>query len=199
MPNKFRAEVQQETARSETPAATARPESVGGARDFPRIYRDHAGKVARWAARLGGPFVEPLDIVQEVFEVAHRRLSTLRPDVSPSTWLFAITRNTILAYRRKHRLRSWVSSIVPGLPERTSAGPLPTPLESLERREAATRLHKLLDTFPERQRTAFLLYELEGLSSREVAALMGAPVSTTRIWLHRARTRFLRLMDEEET
>jgi len=197
MPNKSRAEVQQETARSEPPDATARPESTDGERGFPRIYRDHARKVARWAARLGGPFIEPLDIVQEVFEVAHRRLSTLRPDVSPSTWLFAITRNTILANRRKYRLRSWVSSIVPGILDRTSAGPLPTPLESLERREAATKLHELLDALPERQRTAFLLYELEGLSSAEVASLMDAPIGTTRLWLHRARTRFLRLMEEE--
>jgi RNA polymerase sigma-70 factor (ECF subfamily) len=146
---------------------------------------------------LGGPFVEPLDIVQEVFEAAHRRLSTLRPDVSPATWLFAITRNTVLASRRKQRLRGWVSSILPGTLDRTSGGPLPTPLESLERREAALKIHRLLEALPERQRTAFLLYELEGLSSEEVATLMSAPVGTTRLWLFRARAKFVGLMENE--
>jgi RNA polymerase sigma-70 factor (ECF subfamily) len=196
MPIKFRAQVHQ-TAASDPSEAAPRTESAVGGRDFPRLYRDHAAKVARWAARLGGPFVEPLDIVQEVFEAAHRRLSTLRPDVSPATWLFAITRNTVLASRRKQRLRGWVSSILPGTLDRTSGGPLPTPLESLERREAAMKIHRLLEALPERQRTAFLLYELEGLSSEEVATLMSAPVGTTRLWLFRARAKFVGLMENE--
>jgi RNA polymerase sigma-70 factor (ECF subfamily) len=165
--------------------------------DLARLYKEHAGKVARWAARLGGPSLEPMDIVQEVFEVVHRKLSTLRHDVSPTTWLFAITRNTVLAARRKQRLRSWLVATIPGLFERTSAGPLPTPVEFLERREAAVELHRLLEAFPEQQRTAFVLYELEGMSSEEVAALMGASVATTRLWLHRARAKFLKLMESE--
>jgi RNA polymerase sigma-70 factor (ECF subfamily) len=165
-------------------------------RDIGRLYKEHAGKVARWAARLGGPSVDPLDIVQEVFEVAHRRISTLRPDVSPTTWLFAITRITVMALRRKQRLHRWLSASVPGLMERTSAGPLPTPVESLERREAAAKLHRLLESLPEQQRTAFVLYELENMSSEEVAALMGASVGTTRLWLYRARTKFIELMEE---
>jgi RNA polymerase sigma-70 factor (ECF subfamily) len=165
--------------------------------DLTRLYKEHAGKVARWAARLGGPSLEPMDVVQEVFEVVHRKLSTLRHGVSPTTWLFAITRNTVLAARRKQRLRNWLSATIPGLMERTSAGPLPTPVESLERREAALELHRLLEALPEQQRTAFVLYELEGMSSEEVATLMGASVATTRLWLHRARAKFLQLTESE--
>ena len=166
-------------------------------RDLGRLYKEHAGKVARWAARLGGPGLEPMDLVQEVFEVAYRKFSTLRPDVSPTTWLFAITRNTVLAVRRKQRLRRWLSVRFPALLEETNAGPLPTPVESVERREAAVKLHRILEDLPEQQRTAFVLYELEGMSSEEVATLMGATVATTRLWLHRARAKFFELTEGE--
>src|SRR5437879_2718197 len=69
------------------------------------LYREHAPTVARWAARLGGPWVEVEDVLQEVFVVAHRQLPSFRGDSRVSTWLFAITRNVVRQKRERERVR----------------------------------------------------------------------------------------------
>src|SRR6476646_10980766 len=71
------------------------------------LYRMYAAKVGRWAARLGGPFIEVEDVVQEVFLVAKRRLVSFRTDGggSVTTWLFRATDRIVKATRRKQRLR----------------------------------------------------------------------------------------------
>src|SRR4051795_4570758 len=70
--------------------------------DVASLYRAHAAKVGRWAARLGGPSIEVEDIVQEVFLVAKRRLVSFRPDGGGSitTWLFRATERIVKAARR---------------------------------------------------------------------------------------------------
>src|SRR6266404_2479783 len=63
--------------------------------DFDSVFRQHAAAVARWVAALGGPLLDVEDTVQEVFMVAHRRLSEFRGDAKVSTWLFQITRRVV--------------------------------------------------------------------------------------------------------
>jgi len=58
----------------------------------------------------------------------------------------------------------------------------------------------VLDRLSETQRRVLVLFEIEGLSTEEIAALVGAKVGTVRVWLFRARERFLeehgRVFDE---
>jgi len=54
----------------------------------------------------------------------------------------------------------------------------------------------VLDRLPERYRRVLILFELEGLSTLEIAALIGARVGTVRVWLYRARAAFLQHHDE---
>ena len=53
----------------------------------------------------------------------------------------------------------------------------------------------MLDRLPERQRKVLILFELEGLSTQEIATLIGARVGTVRVWLFRARAAFLQHHD----
>src|SRR5207248_8041333 len=85
----------------------ATPHADAFAPDVASLYRAHAAKVGRWAARLGGPTIEVDDVVQEVFLVAKRRLVSFRPEGGGSitTWLFRATERIVKAARRKQRLR----------------------------------------------------------------------------------------------
>jgi RNA polymerase sigma-70 factor, ECF subfamily len=166
--------------------------------DVAELYRRHGPTVARWAARLGGPAIDADDVVQEVFLVARRRLR--EPFEGPgavTTWLFRATERVVLSLRRKARLRRLLASLpfdlAPALPKARH-----TPLETLERGDLVTRMYRLLDRLPERQRQVLILFEVEGLSTHEIAEMTGARVGTVRVWLHRARTHFADLFGAEE-
>lgn len=162
--------------------------------DLERLFLAHAQQVARWAGWLGGPeFDEAVreEIVQEVFLTAQRLLPSFRGDSRVTTWLYRLTANAVRHRRRKDRWRRWLSGSA-----QETAGALvssrPTPVEEMERRQSAELVYRVLDRLDERSRTALILFELEGLSGKEVAERMGASVDTMWVWLSRARARFLR-------
>jgi RNA polymerase sigma-70 factor (ECF subfamily) len=158
--------------------------------DIAALYRAHARTVARWAARLGGPGIDVEDVVHEVFLIARRRLRSFKGDAKITTWLFRATEKVALTARRKQRLRRWLSRASEG--ERPGMGDAqPTPSEALERRQTAAGVYRVLDRLPEKQRRILILFELEGLSTAEIAELTGARLATVRVWLHRARAKFI--------
>ena len=175
---------------------TATPPAEAFAPDVASLYRAHAAKVGRWAARLGGPSIEVEDVVQEVFLVAKRRLGAFRPDGggSVTTWLFRATERIVKAARRKQRLRRLFGAVpVEEAAAAAIAGPIPS--DELERRQEIAHVYQVLDRLPERQRKVLILFELEGLSTQEIATLIGARVGTVRVWLYRARAAFLQQHD----
>jgi RNA polymerase sigma-70 factor (ECF subfamily) len=154
--------------------------------DLTQIYREHAAEVSRWAQRLGGPSVDVDDVLSEVFLVAHRRLPEFRGEAKITTWLYAITLNVVKDMRRRERWRRWLRF---GRAQAEPAAGL-TPLQELEGRHAAALTYQLLDRLPEAERSALILFELEGLSGEQIAALTGEAVGTIWVRLHRARARF---------
>jgi RNA polymerase sigma-70 factor (ECF subfamily) len=156
-------------------------------RDLESIYRVYAADVSRWARRLRGPQGDVDDVLSEVFLVAQRRLPEFRGEARIGTWLYAITVRVVQEQRRKERWRRWLR-----LDRLFPAGPPapPTPLEAFESRRATEITYRLLEELPEAERSALILFELEGLSGDEIAAVTGEPVGTIWVRLHRARTHF---------
>ena len=165
--------------------------------DFDAVYQAHAPTVARWAARLGGPGVDAEDITQEVFIVADRRLREFRHESQLATWLFSITAKIVANDRRRRRIRRWWLRLTPNAGDDTAA-PADTPLEQLEKRERRRQFYEALDGLNERQRRMLVLFELEGLSIAEIAALTELRPGNVRVLLHRARAAFLKRMTARE-
>jgi len=165
--------------------------SVPKSRTFDALYQAHASQVMRWASRLGGPQIDAEDVTQEVFLVVHRRLESLQPNVKPTTWIFAITANVV----RAHRRRSYLLRLVRKLDRNdflSLSTPAPTPLETVEQRRAGAIVYDILNRMSETHRRVFVLFELEGMSTDEIAELMEATPVATRVRLHRARSDFFR-------
>jgi RNA polymerase sigma-70 factor (ECF subfamily) len=168
---------------------------------FEDVYRAHAKTVARWAIRLLGPTGDYEDVVQEVFLVARRRLSEFRGEAAISTWLYEITVRIAQGFRKRARWWSWVTGRGKS-PSRGQARAMFVPTAEmsddpqllLEARERTRVLYQLLDTLAEDQRTAFILFEIEGLSGEAIAAITGASVSTVWVRLSRARRNFMKHM-----
>jgi RNA polymerase sigma-70 factor (ECF subfamily) len=154
------------------------------------VYRAHAADVARWAAHLGGPRVDPDDVVQEVFAVVSRKLAGFRGDAALTTWLFRITDKIVRNQRRRWAVRRILVGWSDDLAE-TAPSDAPTPLDELEARQRAAGAYAILDRLPEKYRRVMILFELEELSGEDIAVLLGTKPSTVRVWLHRAREKFL--------
>jgi RNA polymerase sigma-70 factor, ECF subfamily len=168
---------------------------------FDEVYRAHAKTIARWAMRLLGPSGDYEDVVQEVFMVVRRRLPEFRGDAAITTWLYEITVRIAQGFRKRSRWWSWLT----GRGQNPSRGQMrelfvapadmpDDPHILLEARERTRILYRLLDQLTEDQRTAFILFEMEGLSGEEIAEITGVNVSTVWVRLSRARKRFMHNM-----
>jgi RNA polymerase sigma-70 factor (ECF subfamily) len=157
---------------------------------FQEAYHCHARTAARWARQLGGSDIDVEDVVQEVFIVVSRRLSSFRGEARFSSWLFEITRKTVANHRRRQRWRFWRSGNEQSLARAPSH--LPDPAAELERRQTVASFYRALDRLPEKYRTVLVLYEIEGLSTQEIADLCELNLSTVKVQLSRAREHFLK-------
>jgi RNA polymerase sigma-70 factor (ECF subfamily) len=159
--------------------------------NFDHLYELYEPSVERWVRRLAGPGAEVEDLVHDVFLVAVRRRHEFRGDAKISTWLFRITELIVRKRRLRRRLHGILNLIfrdsIP-VPEPST----PTPLEELERRQQRALLYAALDRLPEKYRTVSILFDIDGRSASEVAALLGIKVNAVWVRVHRARARLLK-------
>ena len=172
-----------------TPRQTTAPPLVHAKApgSFAEAYRDHAARVARWVGHLGGLDCDVEDVVQEVFLVVSRKWPSLRADGNFTNWLFQITRKKVANQRRRLRWRRlWTAQ---DLTQVRWQGLQPD--AALERRRIVTLFHRAVERLPEKQRTVFVLYELEGMSTAAIAQLTQRNLSTVKVQLARARDHFM--------
>lgn len=142
---------------------------------FAVLLERHERAVRVVAGRLVGAG-EAEDVAQEAFLQAYLGLERLRDPARFGSWLCAIAVNLA-----KMRLRSR-KPVVP-------LADYPATDGGLDSAEVSELVTAALDVLPQREREAVLLYYVEGLSSPEVAALVGARPGAVRVRLHRARGR----------
>ena len=167
------------------------------AADIGDLYRQHAETVARWVARIGGPLIDVDDAVHEVFMIAQRRRPSTNGPAQITTWLYRVTTKVVSHLRRKNWLRRWLG----GSADEVAAGMTTvdrSPADALEAKERSQLVYRVLDRLPEKQRAVLILFEMEGLSGEEIAALYQAKVATVWVWLHRARASFLAQLERLE-
>ena len=121
--------------------------------------------------------------------IVNRKLRGFEGASSLETWLFGITDNVVRNQRRRWFVRRILVGWTDELLELPSGAP--SPLEDLEARRRSARAYEVLDRLPERDRRVLILYELEQLSSEQIALLLGTKPATVRVWLFRAREKFL--------
>ncbi|MES1209298.1 MAG: RNA polymerase sigma factor [Pseudomonadota bacterium] len=172
--------------------------------DLGTLYGEHADTVARWVTRLAGPDLDVEDIVHEVFLVACRRLDEFRGDAKITTWLYEIAVRIVQDRRRSRRRRQWLFNRVSFPNQGSELEPAPVAAEQPNalalpvKKEASATLYEILDGLPEKYRTTVILFELEGLTGQEIAAVTKTSVANVWIRLHRARQRFLKTFLERE-
>lgn len=148
---------------------------------FAEIFRQHARYLWRALLGLGVRSADVDDVCQEVLLIVHRRLPEFDGRALRS-WLYAICLRVASEYRRSARVRREIP-----VAETPETGVARGPLEDVHMRELWRQLLQGLDELDEDKRAAFVLYEIEELTVREVADAMSCPLQTAYSRLNAAR------------
>jgi RNA polymerase sigma-70 factor (ECF subfamily) len=153
------------------------------------LFRDHSEDVHRIVSRLLGPGASPADVedlVQQVFVAVHDALPRFRGDAKPTTWLYGIASRTVLGHlrgRRRHRrMVETLEAIQEVAPSESTH-----PENEAAQRQALTRVWRALMSIKPKKRVVFLLFEVEGLTGREIADALHIKEATVHTRLYHAR------------
>jgi RNA polymerase sigma-70 factor (ECF subfamily) len=182
------------TAESSDETLAARA-AAGDDAAFETLVARYQHRVFRLACRLTSETDAP-DVLQETFLQVYRNLPAFRGDSQFSTWLYRIATNAALMLRRA-RARKPAEPLDMFLPRFGPDGRLvqmPEALqiasrvdELLDRQVLAEKAHAAIERLPDLYREAFVLRDLEELSTADVAQVLGVEPATVRQRVHRAR------------
>jgi RNA polymerase sigma-70 factor (ECF subfamily) len=159
-------------------------------RRFEEVYDEHVDFVRRSARWFGVLDAAAEDIVQQVFMVVHRRLPDLRRGSSPRTWLFGIVMRVVLQHRRSLRRKNPDGAGPHIDPETVADDESNGPHEWTARVEAARLVQRWMDDLDEDKRKLFVLAELEEMTGREIAEVLGENQNTIYSRLRMVRLDF---------
>ena len=175
--------------------ALATRAAAGDEAAFEALVGRYQRRVFRLVSRLTSETDAP-DVLQDTFLQVYRNLRSFRGESRFSTWLYRIATNASLMHRRA-RARRPVESLEAYLPQFDERGKhLPTPdalqsasrvEEMLDRKILAEKARAAIEQLPDLYREAFVLRDLEELSTAEVAQVLDLEPATVRQRVHRAR------------
>jgi RNA polymerase sigma-70 factor (ECF subfamily) len=153
---------------------------------YQECIRQYSPRVHAIAFQMVGNSIDAQDIAQEVFLRLFRSLRTYRSEYRFTTWLYRLTTNLSIDYLRRHSRHRNVplEEIASVLNRNDSVSPQE---KTLERSELKTTIQEIAEGLTRNQRRVFVLRELQGFSTSEVAQILKCRESTVRVHLAKAR------------
>ena len=158
---------------------------LGGQQEaFAELLRRYQDRVFHFSLRITGDRDEAVDLAQETFIRAYRKLRLYDPEYSFGTWLLSVCANLGKNRFRSETRRRKAQNIHAEMLAQTSSG-------SDHRREA---LSEALGEMVEKLRLPLVLKHVEGLSYEEIAQVLGIRVSAAKMRVKRARDELVRVL-----
>jgi RNA polymerase sigma factor (sigma-70 family) len=151
-------------------------------------HLDAAFNYARWLTKNSA---EAEDVVQDACVRAMRFLSSMRDD-DARAWLFAIVRNTF--YSRVSRRANMAEAIPLDSAKDARLDVALDPEERLLQQHTVALVRAALEQLPVDFREVIVLREFEGLSYKEIAAVVRVPIGTVMSRLARGRERLMAVL-----
>ena len=137
--------------------------------------------------RILGDLEEARDVVQVTFFKVWENRKKFDERWSPNTWIYRIASNLAIDHLRSRKSRERSHEPVKLHLRQVADSNSQRDLSRLQHSEVAAIFRELSAGLSEKQRMVFLLREMEGLSSPEVAEILGCRESTVRNHLFNAR------------
>jgi RNA polymerase sigma-70 factor, ECF subfamily len=158
-----------------------------------RLHRRYYPVAGAFLRKLGVGERDLEDALQDVFLQVHKYLPRFRRQSELTTWLYRLCITQARRVRRRVRVTEALLrmlSILPGDALVSSTG--------VSEEDARWRIEAALSKLSERERSVFVLYEMEGLSGKRIAEIVGCPEATVFRRLHYARQSFREALGAEK-
>jgi RNA polymerase sigma-70 factor, ECF subfamily len=154
------------------------------------LFRRHRGRVHACLYRVLGGNQDMDDLLQEAFLQVFQSLRGWRAEASLATWIDRVAVRVAYRYLTNRKKRGPTVELVED--EATDDGVISfgAPVGAARRqlaRDGVRRLYAVLDGLSPAARLAFTLHEIDGRSMAEVADIVGATVTATKLRVWRAR------------
>jgi RNA polymerase sigma-70 factor (ECF subfamily) len=171
----------------------------GDGEAFSALVQRHQDRIYGLALHLLRDPGEAEEVVQETFLAALEKLASFRGDAAFTTWLHRVAANAaLMRLRRRRRAPEAVGQdpVEDLLPRFDSDGRIEAHPrhdwskradEQLADREIRQAVEREIQNLPEDYRIVFLLRDVDGLSSEDMAEVLGISVAAVKSRLHRAR------------
>jgi RNA polymerase sigma-70 factor, ECF subfamily len=150
---------------------------------YEMLVRRHRGRIYRIALRMLGNRHDAEDVSQDVVIQVWTALTGFTGSSSFTTWLYRIVVNRCLNSARGHR---WTRAVLDDDPPPAAGAD-----ETVIARHRVRATMQAIAALPPEQRAVIVLHQLEGLTYREVAAVVNISEDAVRGRLHRARLSLL--------
>lgn len=163
--------------------ALVRAARVGDDEAFVHVVDRYGPGMYRYAVRLLGNDHDAKEVTQEAFVSAWRNLPGFAGRSSLKTWLFRLVQRRAADLQRHRRPIPINDDLLSSLTRPADDNPLQQALDS----ELVAALNTALAELPWRQRSVWLLKEVEGMTYEEIALALATSVGSVRGHLHRGR------------
>jgi RNA polymerase sigma-70 factor, ECF subfamily len=159
-----------------------------------RFISENMRRVFLLIYRIVDNVADAQDLTQEAFIKALQRQDQLKDPEKAAHWLSRIASNTAIDFLRRNGKVNFceIDGLVEPLRE-----PSETPEEAILRTEHRGYLEDGLACLTERERTALVLRDVEGLSAEDVAKQLNCSKATVRSHIANARIKFRRYMERK--
>jgi RNA polymerase sigma-70 factor, ECF subfamily len=150
-----------------------------------RIYRKKIYDIVYKS--LGNSF-DSDDIVQQIFIAIFKSLSSFKGKASFDTWIYRISLKICSTQlRKKYRKRQPSLVYTNSGDDVADLNSWSSPDETIEQKELSRTIYEALDKLSTEKRMIVVLYEMEGKSIDEIAAIVNKPVGTVKSRLFHGR------------
>ncbi|MFN8343899.1 MAG: RNA polymerase sigma factor [Spirosomataceae bacterium] len=144
---------------------------------------------------------EAEDVSQEVFMEVYESIDKFRGDAKVSSWVYRIaTTKALEAYRKRKTQKRWGGFLSSLFGDNNEVIHHPAdfvhPGVLLENKERSTVLFKAMDKLADKQKIAFTLHHVEGLSYQEITEVMQLSLSSVESLLFRAKSNLRALLKD---
>lgn len=176
--------------------------AAGGDRTaFGTIYARYVDRVQTLLARRLPDVPDRDDLLQEVFLQVHRNLAQFRGGSALYTWIYRITCNVCIQWRRAQyrRRRAMALDSVPlRVLSRRPADADHAPDRVSDRRRLLASALDAVKALPVAERLVMALGPIQGFSYGQIASALGVSVDVVKGRMHRGRARLRREVDPRE-
>lgn len=166
---------------------------------FHEIYQESAQKVYKFLVRLTGNADLAEELTSETFYQAFLHIGKFRGECSMDTWLCQIAKNCYYKELQRSKKLGLEEEMEKNIEKQNTKNSVEFSVEagfqSVEDRETALSLHKILHKLPEPYREVFSLRVFGELQFKEIAAIFGKSESWAKMTYYRAKAKIVEKLE----